>query len=232
MSAKVINHSRIKAVAAIMAHPDDEVLGCGGTLKNLSRHGVSVHVLILASGLTSRGVKNKVALESLKENARIASKKLGVKTIEFADFPDNAMDSVQLLDIVKRVEEFVLKVEPDIIFTHHNGDINIDHEITQRAVMTSTRALPGSRPIEILACEVLSSSEFGPAARRLQPHMYIRLEDEDVAACLDALSSYTGEIRDWPHPRSQKALQHQISLRGAECGFEAAEAFEVLRIVR
>ena len=151
----MINHSRIKAVAAIMAHPDDEVLGCGGTLKNLSRHGVSVHVLILASGLTSRGVKNKVALESLKENARIASKKLGVKTIEFADFPDNAMDSVQLLDIVKRVEEFVLKVEPDIIFTHHNGDINIDHEITQRAVMTSTRALPGSRPIEILACEVL-----------------------------------------------------------------------------
>ena len=215
-----------------MAHPDDEVLGCGGSLARLSRSGASVHIFILATGLTSRGPVDKASLLALKNQARSAANRLGATTIDFANFPDNSMDSVKLLDIVKQVESFLTKTKPDLIFTHHNGDINIDHDLTQRAVMTATRALPGTQPLDVLACEVSSSTEFGPANKRLQPHLYIRLTEDDVKAAIDALVCYEGEIRDWPHPRSAKALEHQLRLRGAECGVEAAEVFEVLRMVR
>ena len=228
----MMDMDKIRTVAAIMAHPDDEVLGCGGSLARLSRSGASVHIFILATGLTSRGPVDKAALLALKDQARAAATTLGASTIDFADFPDNAMDTVSLLEIVKQVGSFVTKIEPDLIFTHHSGDINIDHDLTQRAVMTATRALPKSKPLEVLACEVLSSTEFGPATRRLQPHLYMRLTEEDMRAAIDALTCYKGEIRDWPHPRSTKALEHQLRLRGAESGFDAAEVFEVLRMVR
>jgi len=232
MGIEVANHNHILSVAAIMAHPDDEVLGCGGSLARLSRSGASVHIFILATGLTSRGPADKVALMALKDQARAAAARLGVATIDFANFPDNAMDSVSLLEIVRQVESFLTKIKPDLIFTHHSGDINIDHDLTQRAVMTATRALPKSKPVEVLACEVLSSTEFGPANKRLQPHLYMRLTEEDIKATIDALICYEGEIRDWPHPRSAQALEHQLRLRGAECGADAAEVFEVLRMVR
>ena len=226
------NCSDSKKVAVIMAHPDDEVLGCGGSLARLSRSGASVHIFILATGLTSRGPADKFALLALKDQAKAAAAILGAATIDFSDFPDNAMDSVSLLEIVKQVESFVTRIKPDLIFTHHSGDINIDHDLTQRAVMTATRALPKSKPVEVLACEVLSSTEFGPANKRLQPHFYMRLTEEDMKAALDALTCYEDEIRDWPHPRSAQALEHQLRLRGAECGADAAEVFEVLRMVR
>ena len=223
---------KIRTVAVVVAHPDDELLGCGGSLARLIRSGALVHIFILASGLTSRGPADKVALLELKDQAKAATAILGAATIDFADFPDNAMDSVPLLNVVKKVESFLTKIKPDVIFTHHNGDINIDHDITQRAVMTAARALPDSKPLEVLACEVLSSTEFGPANKQLQPHLYIRLTEDDVKVAIDAFQCYQGEIRDWPHPRSTKALEHQLRLRGAECGADAAEVFEVLRVVR
>ena len=222
----------MKKIAVVMAHPDDEVLGCGASIARFASAGASVHILILATGLTSRGPADEAALGVLKHEAMKAAETLGAKSIDFADFPDNAMDTCPLLDIVKAVEIFISKIQPDMIFTHHSGDINIDHDIAQRAVLTAARMLPDTRPVEILACEVLSSSEFGPADKRLKPHYYIRLSDEDVQAAASALECYKGEIRDWPHPRSQKALTHQLRLRGAECGWGAAEAFEVLRVVR
>ena len=229
---KMIGINQTRKVAAVFAHPDDEVLGCGGSLSRLSRAGASTHILIMSTGLTSRGPTESSALLELQDQARAAANRLGASTIDFADFPDNGMDSVKLLDIVKQVESFIKRVEPEMIFTHHDGDINIDHDLTRRAVMTATRALPNSKSVEVLACEVLSSTEFGPANKRLQPHLYFRLTEEDVKAAVDALGCYEGEIRDWPHPRSVKALEHQLRLRGAECGVEAAEVFEVLRIVR
>ena len=228
----MMNINEIHTAAAIMAHPDDEVLGCGGSLARLSRTGASVHIFILATGLTSRGPSDEAALLALKDQAKAATVRLGAATIDFADFPDNAMDSVALLKIVKQVETFLAKVKPDLIFTHHSGDINIDHDLTQRAVMTAMRALPKSKPFEVLSCEVLSSTESGPAKKQLQPHLYVRLTEEDLKAAIDALSCYQGEIRDWPHPRSAQALEHQLRLRGAECGADAAEVFEVLRMVR
>ena len=226
------NGSDMKKVAVIMAHPDDEVLGCGASIARLAGEGASVHILIMATGLTSRGEADAKALDALKDETKAAAYMLGAASVEFADFPDNAMDTRALLDVVKTVEIFIRKTDPDMIFTHHSGDINIDHDITQRAVLTAARMLPDTKPIEILACEVLSSTEFGPADKRLKPHCYIRVSDDNLRAALDALGCYKGEIRHWPHPRSKEALMHQLRLRGAECGWGAAEVFEILRIVK
>ena len=226
------NGSDMKKVAVIMAHPDDEVLGCGASIARLAGEGASVHILIMATGLTSRGEADAKALDALKDEAKVAANMLGAVSVEFADFPDNAMDTRALLDVVKTVEIFIRKTDPDMIFTHHSGDINIDHDITQRAVLTAARMLPDTKPIEILACEVLSSTEFGPADKRLKPHCYIRASDDNLQAALDALGCYRGEIRHWPHPRSKEALMHQLRLRGAECGWGAAEVFEILRLVK
>ena len=226
------NGSDIKKVAVIMAHPDDEVLGCGASIARLAGEGASVHILIMATGLTSRGEADAKALDALKDETKAAANMLGAASVEFADFPDNAMDTRALLDVVKTVEIFIRKTDPDMIFTHHSGDINIDHDITQRAVLTAARMLPDTKPIEILACEVLSSTEFGPADKRLKPHCYIRVGDDNLQAALDALGCYKGEIRHWPHPRSKEALMHQLRLRGAECGWGAAEVFEILRLVK
>ncbi|MDA0333253.1 MAG: PIG-L family deacetylase [Proteobacteria bacterium] len=222
----------MKKVAVIMAHPDDEVLGCGASIARLAGEGASVHILIMATGLTSRGEADAKALDALKDETKAAANMLGAASVEFADFPDNAMDTRALLDVVKTVEIFISKTEPDMIFTHHSGDINIDHDITQRAVLTAARMLPDTKPIEILACEVLSSTEFGSADKRLKPHCYIRVSDDNLQAALDALGCYKGEIRQWPHPRSKEALMYQLRLRGAECGWGAAEVFEILRLVK
>lgn len=222
----------MKTIAVIMAHPDDEVLGCGATISRLTREGMSAHILILATGLTSRGHADNSALDELKQEATQAITRLGAETIDFADFPDNAMDTKPLLEVIKHVEKFIETVNPDIIFTHHNGDINIDHDITQRAVLTAARSLPDTKSVEIFACDVLSSTEFGRSDRRPRPDSYFRLEEEDISAAQEALQCYDGEIRSWPHPRSTQAIEHKLRLRGAECGCAAAEAFEILKIIR
>lgn len=222
----------MKNVAVIMAHPDDEVLGCGATISRLSREGLQVHILILATGLTSRGTSDEKSIRELQENANLAASCLGAKSIRFESFPDNKMDSVPLLKIIKKIENFLTNTKPDIIFTHHHGDVNIDHTITQRAVLSAARSLPGGKIRELYASEVLSSSEFGYTNNRIRPDCYFILEEKDIVAATDALSCYKTEIREWPHPRSIKAMKTLYNLRGSECGFFAAETFEILKIIK
>ena len=178
-----------------MAHPDDEVLGCGATIHKFSQEGMLVHLLIMATGLASREAVTQEALETLKNQTRDAAQSLGVFSVEFADFPDNQMDTKPLLEIVKRVEKFIKVIQPDIVFTHHRGDINIDHEITQRAVLTACRPL-AVKSCEIFACQVQSSSDFGRSDEQLRADCYVRLSEENVSAALKALSFYDGEIKD------------------------------------
>lgn len=220
-----------KSIVIIVAHPDDEVLACGGTSSRLSKEGHTVNLLVLSTGMMSRGDFNETDLKQLQFEALEAAKFIGIKNIEFGMFPDNQMDTVPLLDVVKKVEEFVKKYQPDIIFTHHKGDINVDHSVTFKAVMTATRPLPETKEIQILASEVLSSSEFGSADQRIVPNVYFRLSREDIQNAVDALACYKTEIRLWPHPRSTKALEVNSLLRGSECGVEYAEAFEVMRFI-
>lgn len=220
-----------KNVAAIVAHPDDEVLAFGGTMCRHVDEGDNVSVLILATGLTSRTDSGSVPaaeLSQLRDEAREANSVLGVTEIEFDDFPDNQMDTVALLDVVKRVQKFIDDKNPEIVYTHNAGDLNVDHTVVARAVLTACRPLPGSITQKIYAGEILSSTEYGMPDARFVPTTYVGIE-----AYLDrkreALKRYRGELRYWPHPRSIKAVAHLARLRGSESGMDAAEGLCLIR---
>ena len=220
-------------VAVVVAHPDDEVLAFGGSICRHVDFGESVSVLILATGLASRATDGVVCsdqLEKLRSEARAAAKIMGVTAIEFADFPDNRMDSVALLDVVKVISTFLEKISATTIYTHHVGDLNIDHSITARAVMTAARPLPGSCVNRIYAGEVLSSSEFSFRENRFVPTTYIAIESYLERKCV-ALNCYSTELRQWPHPRSIQAVKSLAQFRGSESGMTAAEGFLVVREV-
>lgn len=219
----------------IVAHPDDEILGCGGTMARLAAEGKSVYVHILGEGLTSRDKLRQpdIHAEALSELARMAKQAntcLGVKEVSFSSLPDNRFDSIDLIEVVKEVENVVERISPSVVFTHHAYDMNIDHQITNKAVLTALRPYPGQKVREIYAFSVLSSTEWNVPVR-FSPSCFV-----DINSYLDlkkkAMSVYAGELRSWPHPRSLQAIEHEARLRGSYVGFEAAEAFECLRLLR
>ena len=226
------NSAKRHRIAAIFAHPDDEVLGCGASLALHADRGDQVRILLLATGLAARAKPSAAALKTLRTQAQAAAEVLGATSVDFADFPDNAMDSVPLLAVVKQVEQFLGRHGADVIYTHHAGDLNVDHRVTHQAVVTATRPTPGAGDIEILASEVNSSTEW--ATPPLAP--FVPTDFVDVAATLqrkiDALSCYASEVRGWPHPRSADGVRALGRWRGTSCGCEAAEAFSLVRRIR
>jgi LmbE family N-acetylglucosaminyl deacetylase len=221
----------------VAAHPDDEVLGCGGTIAKMADEGWSVHVLILAEGATSRSRKRdrnakRGELSALVKSAKAAAKVLGAKSVEVLAFADNRMDGVELLDVVKAVEDRIAKFGPTRVLTHHRGDVNVDHQMVHDAVLAAVRPLPGTTVREVLFFEVASSTEWRPASSlpAFAPALFV-----DIGLTIDrklrALEAYSSELRAFPHPRSKEAVEHLARWRGATAGVMAAEAFEVGRIL-
>ncbi|HKP95122.1 MAG TPA: PIG-L deacetylase family protein [Fibrobacteria bacterium] len=218
-------------VLVVAAHPDDEVLGCGATMAAHARKGDRVHVLILAEGLTSRDPERNRGsraggLSRLARAARKAHSILGVSGTTLEAFPDNRMDSVPLLDVVKVIESRIAAVRPDVIYTHHAGDLNIDHRVVHQAVATACRPLPGTALRSLLCFEVPSSTEWqiqSPASA-FAPNWHVDVTDT-LALKLKALKAYASEMRPWPHSRSLEAVEHLARWRGASAGWDAAEAF-------
>jgi LmbE family N-acetylglucosaminyl deacetylase len=218
----------------ICAHADDEILGCAGTTIKHIQDGNTVNVLILAEGITSRGNKEDhdkyiKELEELKSAAIEINNSLGVHNIEFSEFPDNRMDSIDLLDIVKVVEKFIDKYKPEIIYTHHYGDLNIDHQLTYKAVMTATRPMENQCVKEIYTFEIPSSTEW-TFDYLFKPNIFIDISDT-LYFKLEALSYYESEMRKFPHPRSPEAIKANAQRWGSVVGCEAAEAFCLIRKV-
>ena len=219
-------------VLVFAAHPDDEILGCGATMAKLTAEGYNVVTVIAAQGITSRDTtkSQQKALKTLKESCFKANQILGVKKIHFLDLPDNRMDSLDLLDVVKKVEELINLYKPTVILTHHAADLNIDHQILNRAVLTASRPQPDQQR-SIFFFEVLSATHWfssGAPATAFIPNTFI-----DVSTYLNkkllALKSYQDEMRPFPHARSMETVKHLAHLRGSEVGLEAAEAFMVGR---
>jgi len=219
----------IKSVLILTAHPDDEVLGCGGTIAKLVDQGAILHVAFLADGVFSRIGEQATQQEELKirrKAAQAACDILGVKSVTFGDFPDNRMDTIALLDITKAVESLISELQPDTVFTHHAGDLNIDHRRIHEAVVTACR--PQHRhPVKTLLCfEVPSSTEwqFPYSTPAFEPNWFV-----DISSTLNrkmaALEAYVAELHDWPHPRSRQGVEHLAHWRGATVGVDAAEAF-------
>jgi LmbE family N-acetylglucosaminyl deacetylase len=219
----------MKSVLIVAAHPDDEVLGCGGTIAKLAQGGAAVHVAFLADGVFSReGDKStrQNELDARQGAAKKACQILGVKAVTFGKFSDNRMDSVVLLDVVRLVESLVAEYRPDTVFTHHAGDVNVDHRRAHEAVVTACRPQTG-HPVKSLLCfEVPSSTEWQlpGSAPVFAPNWFV-----DVSATLErklaALDAYAAELRAWPHPRSRRGVEHLARWRGATVGVDAAEAF-------
>jgi LmbE family N-acetylglucosaminyl deacetylase len=221
----------------IAAHPDDEVLGCGGTIARMTQEGHVVNIAILGEGVTSRFDKREHAekglIEPLKENCRQSAKLLGAQEPFFFNLPDNRFDTVPILEIVKHIEELVNKLKPKIIFTQHGGDLNIDHAITFRATLTACRPVEGCPVKDIYAYEVPSSTEwsfqqFQPVFR---PNMFVDITTH-IDKKIQAMQHYQSESCKFPHPRSPEALRTFASNRGCAVGYGAAEAFEIIRSMR
>jgi LmbE family N-acetylglucosaminyl deacetylase len=217
------------SVLIVAAHPDDEVLGCGGTIAKLANDGIAVHVVFMADGVSSRDSNPQSALSDLESRRTAAINAcdiLGVRSVSFGDFPDNRMDSVALLDITKTVERFIFEHHPATVFTHHAGDVNIDHRRTLEAVVIACRPQTGQPIRSILSFEVPSSTEWQlPGnAPAFEPNWFV-----DISATLDrkmaALEAYSVELKDWPHPRSRRGVEYLVRWRGAMIGADAAEAF-------
>ena len=154
-----------KIILVVAAHPDDEILGCGATMAKHSKIGDKVFSLILSHGIESRSKikKKNIKILNLKKSLIKANTQVGVCKIYQKDFPDNAFDTVKLIEIIKSIEEVVRLTKPNIIYTHHKSDLNIDHNITNRAVLTAARPLPKSKIEKILTFEVNSSTEWSNA---------------------------------------------------------------------
>jgi LmbE family N-acetylglucosaminyl deacetylase len=227
----------MKNVLIIAAHPDDEVFGCGGTIARHVLQGDKAYCLILGEGVTSRYSQQEKVLEEelkqLKLEAEQAAKILGIEKIFFKDFPDNRFDTVPLLTIVKAIEEIKEEIKPEIIYTHHQGDLNIDHHVTFRAVLTACRPLKSETVKEIYSFEVPSSTEWSSpnAQNYFMPNVFVDITDTLIKK-IEALRAYRGEIREYPHPRSPEALRAIAMRWGSTVGCEAAEAFELIRAIR
>ncbi len=218
-------------VLIVAAHPDDELLGCGGTIAKHVAEGDEVHIVILADGVTSRGENTE--LYERKKSAIKAAEFLGVKSIKMLDFPDNQLDTVPLLKIVSQIEINIENLKPSTVYTHHDGDLNIDHIIAARAVMTACRPVLGQCVHSIYGFEIPSSTEWGGYGQEkvFIPKYFINISDY-LDKKLEALQFYSQELREFPHPRSIYNIKALIRLRGAQVGLKAVEAFSVLRQVK
>tara|TARA_Y100000741_G_scaffold248209_1_gene190733 strand:+ start:249 stop:968 length:720 start_codon:yes stop_codon:yes gene_type:complete len=231
-------------ILVIVAHPDDEVLGMGGTIKKLTKEGHNIKIVILATGITSRRSSNysnstdykldkklenitKKQLKELQKDAKNASKILGVTKLTMMNFPDNEMDKITNLEITKTIEKIINEFKPQIVYTHSEYDLNIDHRIIHNSVLTATRPSQKFTVKKVIAFEVPSSTEWN-FSKKFIPNIFVDISKE-LSVKTRAMKAYQNEIRKFPHPRSIEGLEVIAKRWGTVSGFRAAEAFCLIR---
>jgi LmbE family N-acetylglucosaminyl deacetylase len=228
---------RNKKIMIVVAHPDDELLGLGGTMNKLiNEYSVQTHLIILGEGITSRSDSRDVSLwenelQIHKSNIKKAKASIGYHSLSVHDFPDNRFDAVNLLDIIKVVEAEKKAFNPDVIFTHHGGDLNIDHQKTFEAVVTSCRPMESENVKTIITFETPSGTEWRASSdpRHFIPNLYFKISEQNLAAKIKGMESYEFESRAYPHPRSPEALKITAQKNGINVGVPLAEAFCLIR---
>ena len=223
-------------VLVVAAHPDDEVLGCGATMARLAAEGQPVHIAILGEGITSRSSRDDSGaklLRRLHQQAEAAALKVGARDVVLFKLPDNRLDTLPMLEVAKLIEDLIQKLRPAVIYTHHPGDLNLDHGIVHRAVLIATRPVLGHSVRQILTFEVPSSTEwaFQKIEPVFRPNVFVEIS-KTLDAKIAALACYDSETRDFPHPRSEQALRAIATRWGSVIGCTAAESFELVRSIR
>jgi len=220
-----------KNILVIVAHADDESLGCGGTIARHIDEGDNVAIAFMTNGVSARLEINNSEIDTRQSAMNLAMDRLGVKDITCFDFPDNKMDSVPLLEVTQSIEKVINTFQPIIIYTHFAQDLNIDHRITHQAVMTACRPQMHYCVKKILTFEVLSSTEWNsPALEVFSPQYFVDI-NKYWDKKLQALKCYEDELRVFPHSRSIECIEALATYRGCTNGMKKAEAFQVERII-
>tara|TARA_R110001632_G_scaffold63953_1_gene152387 strand:+ start:4295 stop:5005 length:711 start_codon:yes stop_codon:yes gene_type:complete len=228
-----------KRILVVVAHPDDELLGLGATMhKLIHEHNCQIRTIILGEGITSRSdnrdvKKWKKELSIHRQNIEQARKAIGFESVGVYDFPDNRFDTVGLIDIVKVVEKEKLDFDPEVIFTHHGGDVNIDHQRTFEAVITATRPMSHEKVKTIITFETPSGTEWRASSdpKNFIPNFFIEVSNANLNAKIKGMEAYEFEKRKYPHPRSPEALRILAQQRGIIVGKNLAEAFTIIRTI-
>jgi LmbE family N-acetylglucosaminyl deacetylase len=226
----------MNTILVVAAHPDDEILGLAGTIRKYINKGYQAHCVILGEGMTSRSEHREDTASSLLDELHRqtikAAEIIGFEKLLFSNLPDNRFDSVDLLDIIKQVDKYVQQIKPDIIYTHHYGDLNIDHRKTFEAVITASCPVGEYGVKEIYCFETPSSTEwnFQYGNNTFKPNVFIDITDT-LKSKLEAMACYKTELGQYPHPRSLRALEIIAARWGTVVGRKYAEAFELVRKV-
>lgn len=230
---------RNKRVMIVVAHPDDELLGLGATMNKLiEEYGILTHVIILGEGITSRSDKRDVEkwesqLSIHRSNIFNAQKAIGYNSVSIYDFPDNRFDTVPLLDIIKVIEKEKNLFLPNVIFTHHGGDVNIDHKLTFESVITACRPINSEVVKTIITFETPSGTEWRASSdpKHFVPNILFEVSEKNIDSKIRGMESYEFERRKYPHPRSPEALKILAQRWGISVGVDYAEAFCLIRSI-
>ena len=230
-----------QTVLVIAAHPDDEVLGVGATMAKRAQAGDQVYVVFVATGISARYESPadhqdeiNAAITELKGHAKKSADILGVQKIFYLDFPDNRMDTVSRMDVAHAIKKVIQEVQPDVVYTHHDGDYNWDHGIVYDATLMAARANSGDiYPKEIYTYEVLSSTErnFQNGHTVFCPTVFEDVK-QTIALKKQAMQCYVSELETYPHPRSPEGIEILAQKRGLEVGLEYAESFALVRSIK
>ena len=219
-----------KRVLVVVAHPDDEVLGPGGTLARLSRSGAEISLAVVSDGASAQPGYDAAAGERRNNQMRDAANILGIGRIFHGTFPDMRLDTVPHIELNIWISNVVRETECDLVFTHHHGDVNLDHSMVFRSTLVATRPVPGQHVKTVLSYQVNSSSEWSdPSVQKaFLPNVFVDIS-ETIETKIAALEAYVDEVRATPHPRSPDAVRARAQVQGSEVGVAYAEGFVLIR---
>jgi N-acetylglucosamine malate deacetylase 1 len=215
-------------ILVIAAHPDDEVLGAGGTIAKHARQGDEVYLCVITRAYAPDWPEENIKLR--RQEVLAVSEALGIKKVHFLDYPTVKLDTIPQKDLNESILKCILEVQPQVVYTTHRGDMNKDHRLVFESTMVAVRPTPGSSVKKVLCYELLSSTEWGNPfiENAFTPNVYVDITDT-LEVKLNAMSLYKTELKEYPHPRSLEAISALAKVRGSSAGVGAAEAFILAR---
>ena len=219
----------MRNVLVVAAHPDDEVLGVGGTIPLIKQQGGNVTVVIVTDGSSTQYEGDGDILSRKHDHSRRANEILGTDEVIQWDYPDMRLDTIEHRALNSSFERLIWDRGFDTVFVQNGDDVNLDHQLIYRSIMVATRPIPGQPVHQVLSYQVNSSTEWGGRTQTtiFCPNYFVDISST-IGQKLAAMEVYTDELREYPHPRSIRSLRQRAAVYGNEVGYEAAEPFKLL----